>query len=258
MRITILQTQLHWEAPAANRAGLAEILAPLAGTTDLAVLPEMFSTGFSMQAAALAEPMEGPTGQWLRNQARLLGAAITGSFICREEGRYFNRLLFARPDGSIDCYDKRHLFSLANEHETYTAGQKSLVLGWLGWRICPLICYDLRFPVWSRQTPAAPYDLLLYVANWPARRGHHWRSLLPARAIENQSYVAAVNIVGTDGNGLEYAGDSGIWDYSGQAVCHIGAGMPGIFTAELSLDALRQYRAQLPFLGDSDAFQLER
>lgn len=255
MRLTIVQTALHWEDPVANRTQFSDKLAPLAGHTDLVVLPEMFSTGFSMNAEALAEPMDGPTMTWLQEQAGRLGAAVTGSFICRENGRFYNRLVFMRPDGVYDVCDKRHLFSLAKEHETYTAGKERLLLEWRGWRICPLICYDLRFPVWSRQQAAARYDLLLYVANWPARRGHHWRSLLPARAIENQCYVAGVNVVGTDGNGFEYSGDSGIWDYAGQPLCQISQ-QPGFYTATLQQTELQEFRRQLPFLNDADGFAL--
>lgn len=255
MRLTLVQTALHWENPGANRAMFTEKLAPLAGRTDLIVLPEMFTTGFSMNAAPLAETMEGATLQWLRDQAASLGAAITGSFICRDGDRFFNRLVFMRPSGQADWYDKRHLFTLAGEHKAYASGQQRLVLDWQGWRICPLICYDLRFPVWSRQPAENRYDLLLYVANWPSRRGHHWRSLLPARAIENQCYTAAVNIFGQDGNGHEYLGDSGIWDYSGQMLCQISA-QEGLFTATLALEPLQQYRRQLAFLDDADAFTL--
>ncbi len=255
MRLTIIQTSLHWENPAANRTQLGNMLKPLEGQTDLIVLPEMFSTGFSMNAAAIAEPMDGPTFQWLREQAAQLGAAITGSIICRDGGHFYNRLVFIRPDGQADYYDKRHLFTLAGEHETYTPGQHRLLVEWMGWRICPLICYDLRFPVWSRQMAGAQYDLLLYVANWPTRRGHHWRSLLPARAIENQAYVAGVNIFGADGNGHEYSGDSSIWDYSGLAICQL-SGQSGYFTAQLSLEQQQQYRNQLAFLADADTFQL--
>ncbi len=255
MRLTIVQTELHWENPAANRAHLAALLRPLAGQTDLIVLPEMFSTGFSMNAAAQAEPAVGPTYQWLHEQARLLGAAVAGSVMCSADERFFNRLFFVKPDGVAAHYDKRHLFTLAGEHQTYTPGRQRLLVDWLGWRVCPLICYDLRFPVWSRQQGADRYDLLLYVANWPARRGAHWRSLLPARAIENQSYVAGVNIVGVDGNGHEYSGDSGIWDYSGQAICQM-SGQAGVFTARLSLENLQAYRRQLAFLDDADAFEI--
>ncbi|MCK6690769.1 MAG: amidohydrolase [Thermoanaerobaculia bacterium] len=258
MRLTIVQTALHWEDPVANRALFSEKLAPLAGHTDLIILPEMFTTGFSMNAALLAEPMDGPTVQWLREQSARTGAAITGSFICQEAGHFYNRLVFMRPGGQMDIYDKRHLFGLAKEHETYMAGNTRRIVNWQGWKICLLVCYDLRFPVWSRNRPAdeaGNYDLLLYVANWPDRRGHHWRTLLPARAIENQCYVAAVNIVGKDGNGYEYSGDSALVDFSGRKICQI-SGQEGVLTAKLSLEELQQFRRQLPFLEDADTFQL--
>lgn len=276
MRLTIVQSELAWENAAANRNMFARKIAPLAGQTDLVVLPEMFTTGFSMNASALAEPMDGPTVQWMGEQAAKTGAAVTGSFICTENRQYFNRLVFMRPDGTYDLYDKRHLFTLAGEHEFYTPGNKQIVADWMGWRIRPLVCYDLRFPVWSRN--AAPHDsgnlpsgttdsgasgqaktgsadLYLYVANWPGRRAHHWRTLLAARAIENQAFVAGVNIVGKDGNGYEYVGDSAIIDFSGQPFVQI-SGQEGAHTTELSLDSLRQYRQQLPFLQDGDVFQL--
>jgi len=256
MRLSIIQTTLHWENPDANRVMLTNTLAPLAGQTDLIVLPEMYTTGFSMNAAALAEDMDGPTIHWMREQAAASGAAIAGSFICRAGERYFNRLVFMRPDGSFQHYDKRHLFGLAGEHKTYSPGTERLLVEWMGWRVCPLICYDLRFPVWSRQRRAEPYDLLLYVANWPSRRGHHWRSLLPARAIENQCYVAGINIFGADGNGNEYQGDSGVWDFSGQCLCQI-SGQAGVFTTTLRLEDMQAYRRQLPFLDDADWFELK-
>ncbi len=268
MRISIVQSSLHWENPDANRAMFAEKLLALRGNTDLVVLPEMFSTGFSMHAAALAEPMDGPTMDWLRGISHDLNAAITGSIICVEAGKYFNRLIFMRPDGQFDVYDKKHLFSLTKEHENFSAGEKRLIIEWLGWRICPLICYDLRFPAWSRNksgghpSPTSnvhqsnvQYDVLIYVANWPNRRAHHWRSLLMARAIENQSFVAGVNIAGVDGNGFEYSGDSAIIDYSGQPLAQIPDGREGIVTVEVSLEDLKAYRLQLPFLADADVFE---
>lgn len=255
MRITLVQSALCWEQPGANLTHFAARLAGLAGQTDLVVLPEMFTTGFSMNAPALAEPMDGPTVSWLQQQAVLLGAAVAGSFICQESGQYFNRLVYACPDGSIQTYDKRHLFGLAGEADHYAPGRKRVVLEWQGWRICPLVCYDLRFPIWSRNDKNAPFDLLLYIANWPSRRSHHWRSLLTARAIENQCFVAGVNIVGTDGAGLEYSGDSTIIDFAGLSICQI-SGQEGLFTANLSLTDLQAYRQQLPFLRDADAFAL--
>ena len=262
MRLTLVQSSLSWENPAANRAMFSRKLAPLRGATDLVVLPEMFTTGFSMNAAALAEPMDGPTVRWMESTAKSLDAAVTGSFICADGGRYYNRLVFMRPNGQFDTYDKKHLFSMAGEQEHFSPGKKRLAVEWRGWRICPLICYDLRFPAWSRNSPGSftsrlepLYDLLIYVANWPARRAHHWRSLLLARAIENQAFVAGVNIVGTDGNGLEYSGDSAVVDYGGQPFFQI-SGREDVVTAELSLDDLHQYRRQLPFLQDADIFQL--
>ncbi len=261
MRVSLVQTALHWENPAANRDMLGQTLAPLQDQTDLVVLPEMCTTGFTMNAAALAEPMDGPTVDWLHTTAHTLNAAVTGSFICAEEGQYYNRLIWMYPDGRYECYDKRHLFGLAGENGPYTAGKKRLVVEWLGWYICPLICYDLRFPVWSRnQLPGihpekkAAYDLLIFVANWPERRSHHWRSLLTARAIENQCFTIGVNVVGKDGSGYEYVGDSALIDFAGQPIVQISR-QAGVFSAKLSMEDLSNYRLQLPFLTDSDHFE---
>ncbi len=265
MRVSLVQTALHWENPAANREMLSRTLAPLRGQTDLVILPEMFTTGFTMNAAALAEPMDGPTVEWLHNTAHHLGAAVTGSFICSSAkataSTYFNRLVWMYPDGSLEIYDKRHLFGLAGENLHYTAGKKRLVVEWLGWRICPLICYDLRFPIWSRnrESGANPdqnsvYDLLIFVANWPERRSHHWRSLLAGRAIENQAFTIGVNVIGRDGNGYEYAGDSALIDFAGQSIVQISR-QEGVFTAKLSMEDLSNYRQQLPFLADGDYFE---
>lgn len=254
MRTTLVQTDLVWENPTANRAGFDALLAPLAGVTDLVLLPEMFTTGFSMRPEVLAETMDGDTVRWMLKQARLLDAAVCGSFICNEAGRYTNRLLVAFPDGTTLHYDKRHRFALAGEHEHYAAGNERLLFEWRGWRICPMICYDLRFPVWSRQQKDR-YDLIFFLANWPSRRSHHWRSLLPARSIENQAFTAGVNIIGTDGNGHEYRGDSVLWDCSGQEIL-APKDQKGAFTAELSLDYLQKYRCELPFLDDADDFVL--
>jgi omega-amidase len=253
LRISTVQAALAWEDIEANLAMFSSELAPLAGLTDVVILPEMFTTGFSMAASRLAEPMNGRTMGWLAAQSAKLGAAVTGSFIATEGGQFFNRLVWMRPDGSFELYDKRHLFSPAAEHETYTAGQRKLVTEWLGWKICPLICYDLRFPVWSRNVE--DYDLLLYVANWPERRSHHWRQLLIGRAIENQCYVAGVNRCGTDGMGLHYAGDSAVVDYSGKLLYQI-TDAANIFTISLSLEMLHSYRESLQFLADSDDFEI--
>ncbi len=253
LRITTVQSPLVWEDIEANLAMFSKKLDGLAGTTDLVVLPEMFTTGFSMDAPRLAEPMNGRTMAWLTEQARATGAVVTGSFIAKEDVRYFNRLVWMRPDGSFEQYDKRHLFSPAAEHETYTKGQKKLVTEWLGWKICPLICYDLRFPVWSRNVEG--YDLLLYIANWPDRRSHHWKSLLTARAIENQCYVVGVNRCGTDGVGFHYTGDTSVVDYGGKNL-HQVTDVEDVFTIPLSMEMLQDYRRSLQFLADRDEFEI--
>jgi omega-amidase len=253
LRVTLVQSEIAWEAPAANRHRLAEHFRGLAGHTDLIVLPEMFSTGFSMGAEALAESMNGPTVGWMREEAAAMGCVITGSLIVRDQGRYFNRLVWARPDGSLAHYDKRHLFRMAGEHAHYAAGGSRLTVELKGWRICPLVCYDLRFPVWSRNR--GDYDLLLYVANWPARRAHAWSALLRARAIENLCYVAGVNRIGRDGNGTSYAGDSVALDFLGQPISSEGRG-DRVETAVLDMESLRTHRESFPAHLDADAFEL--
>ena len=254
LRVTLVQTDLAWRDPAENRRRLAAHFRGLAGHTDLVVLPEMFSTGFCMDSAALAEPMDGPTVGWMREEAAATGCAIAGSLIVRDGDRHHNRLVWARPDGTLAHYDKRHLFRMAGEQDHYAAGDARLVVEHRGWRICPMVCYDLRFPVWSRSR--GDYDLLLYVANWPARRAHAWNSLLRARAIENLSYVAAVNRIGRDGNGATYAGDSVVLDFLGQPISSEGGG-DRVETAVLDLESLRSYRASFPAHLDADAFELK-
>ena len=253
LRVTLVQTELAWQDPAANRHRLAAHFRGLVGHTDLVVLPEMFSTGFSMAAAELAEDMDGPTVDWMREEAAALGCVIAGSLIVRDGGRCYNRLVWARPDGSLEHYDKRHLFRLAGEQEHYAAGSRRLVVALKGWRVCPMICYDLRFPVWSRSR--GDYDLLLYVANWPQRRALAWSTLLRARAIENQSYVVGVNRIGKDGNGTTYAGDSVAVDFLGQPLSSEGGG-DRVETAVLDLESLRAYRESFPAHLDADRFEL--
>ena len=249
MRLTIVQTSLEWESPDTNRSNIEEILAPLEGQTDLVVLPEMFTTGFSMNAAALAEPTEGPTLAWMQDQAARLNTAICGSIICKENENYFNRDLFVKPDGNYTRYDKKHLFSLAEEHKFFTPGSEKVFVDWKGFRIRPLICYDLRFPEWARQEKDNRYDLLLYSANWPRPRALHWQSLLSARAIENQCFLAGVNIVGKDGNGLEYQGDSAIISYAGDVLCRLTENS-GVYTTKLALEPMKAFRERLDFLSD--------
>jgi omega-amidase len=254
LAITLVQTTLHWHDPAANRQMLAQKLAGLTEPTDLIVLPEMFTTGFSMDAPQLAEKPDGPTLDWLKGQAAKHKAVITGSLITEENGRYYNRLIWMRPDGSFEHYDKRHLFRMAGEDQVYTAGTSRLVVTLKGWRICPLICYDLRFPVWSRNT-GPDYDLLLYVANWPAKRSLAWRTLLPARAIENLAYVVGVNRVGEDGKAIPYSGDSAVYQPTGEITWQ-QSHEEIIQTVKISHKTLTDYRQSFPAHLDADSFTL--
>ena len=261
LRVSLVQGDTRWLDPAANRDYYGRLIAPLHGTTDLIILPETFTSGFSNEAIGSAETMDGPTIAWIREQSARLGAAVTGSVQLRAGEGVFNRMLFATPDGQLRTYDKRHLFRYAREHERYAAGRDRLTVEWKGWRICPLVCYDLRFPVFSRNRfdVEAPdrfdYDLLLFVANWPAARRHAWRSLLPARAIENLAFVAAVNRVGRDGNGHDYAGDSVVHDFLGMPLVECGA-QPQVVTATLSAAALAAHRERFPAQLDADRFEL--
>lgn len=256
LSVTLIQQPLVWQDAAANRARFAALLEPLAGRTDVAVLPETFTTGFSMDVARLGEPAAGATCDWLLERAARLNAAITGSVITAAGGRYYNRLLWATPAGELRHYDKRHLFRMGREHEHFTAGREAVSLEWRGLRICPLVCYDLRFPVFSRRRPGLDYDLLVYVANWPAARGYAWQQLLRARAIENQAYVVGVNRVGADGAGVDYAGGSAAFDYLGQPLTELGA-EPGLVTVVLEVAQLRTFREKFPAHLDADRFTLE-
>jgi len=253
LNITILQANLHWQAAERNRADFGSAIDTLEEPGDLIVLPEMFTTGFSMDAAKLAERMDGPSIDWMRDKADSTGAAICGSLIIEEGGEFYNRFLCVETDGTITAYDKRHLFRLANEHNTYTPGTDVQTFELNGFRICPMICYDLRFPVWSRNLDH--YDLLLYVANWPAARHNAWTTLLRARAIENLSYLAGVNRVGEDGNDLPYAGGSAIIDYLGHDLADLGD-REGSASAALDLEALQKFRKRFAFDQDADSFSL--
>jgi omega-amidase len=254
LRVTIVQTALHWQDAEANKKMFSEKLAAVAPETDLIVLPEMFTTGFSMQASGLAEQAEGPTLAWMKQEAARHQAVVTGSVIVQENGNYYNRLFWVRPDGSYEKYDKRHLFRMAKEHETYTSGAEKLVLELKGWKVCPLVCYDLRFPVWSRNTDNS-YDLLVYVANWPKVRSYAWSTLLQARAIENLAYVVGVNRVGTDGNSHPYSGDSAIVHPKGYKLLETTEA-EGIHTLTLSKQELTDFREAFPAHLDADAFRL--
>jgi predicted amidohydrolase len=310
LTITLIQTELKWEDKAANLRSLEEKILSIRENTELVVLPEMFSTGFSMRPEVLAESMDGPSLAWMRSVAARKRIILTGSLIIEEEGHYFNRLIWMLPNGEYGFYDKRHRFAYAGENAHYTAGHKRLVASVKGWKIMPLVCYDLRFPVWSRQTPAAgesddpaahppagppteaapagqpppapgtplapsapaqprpagvpppapgsplEYDVLLYVANWPERRSLAWKTLLQARAIENQSYVVGVNRIGNDGNNIYHSGDSMIVGPLGEILYH-GMAREEIFTLALRKETLTDVRQRFPFWRDADLFSIQ-
>ena len=251
LTLTLVQSELVWEHRKVNLERFEEHLQPLAGTTDLVILPEMFSTGFTMSAAPLAETMQGPTLKWMQDQAQQLAADLAGSAIIRQDGHLYNRLLWVKPDGQFFTYDKKHLFRMSGEHKVYTAGRDRLTVSLKGWRVRPFICYDLRFPVWCRNRHLS-YDLAVYVANWPSTRALHWCTLLKARAIENQCYVVGVNRVGTDGNGLAYRGDSTVIDPRG-AVRYQCEEREDVFTITLSREDLDVYREAFPAWKDANA-----
>jgi omega-amidase len=252
MTITLLQTNLFWEDQTANLAHFNQLIANIDTATDLIILPEMFTTGFSMRPESLAEPTEGLAWQYMRQWAQTKDAAICGSIIAHENGRYYNRLIWMQPDGQYFTYDKRHLFGLANENQHYSAGEHKLIVTWRGWRICPLICYDIRFPVWSRNVE--DYDMLIYVANFPTRRIKAWNSLLVARAIENQCFAVGVNRIGVDGNDIPHSGDSSIIDYEGNLLFYQSEGKEICYTMSLDKSDLLNFRQNLPFLKDKDSF----
>ena len=261
LRVSIVQGATRWHDPAGNRTYYGDLIAPLHGITDLVVLPETFTSGFSNDAIGNAETMDGPTVEWIREQARKLDAAVTGSVQLRTDQGVFNRMLFATPDGGLTHYDKRHLFSFAREHERYAAGRERVVVDWKGWNILLQVCYDLRFPVFARnrfnvdRVDAPDYDLALYVANWPSARSYPWKTLLRARAIENLCYVVGVNRVGTDGNGLHYSGDSAVIDFLGHPVSE-ATDEEVVTTTTLQAAELAAHRQRFPAMFDGDAFRL--
>ncbi len=276
LTITVIQTNLYWEDKAANLKMLEEKINGIKEKTEIVVLPEMFSTGFSMQPEKLAETMEGETVQWMKRIAAEKNIILTGSVIIAEtdqgaangQTRYYNRLIWMLPNGQYGIYDKRHRFAYAGEDEQFSAGTKRLIASVKGWKINLLVCYDLRFPVWARQTPPsnslsdrrgvggeAEYDILIYVANWPDRRIHAWRTLLQARAIENQCYVIGVNRIGDDGKGIHYSGESMVIDPMGEGL-YIKKEAEDIFTITLDKEHLNSIREKFPFWRDADLFQI--
>jgi len=257
LALTIIQTDLSWENKAANLQRLKEKINAIEERTEIVVLPEMFTTAFSMQPELFAETMEGETVQWMKEIAAANKIILTGSVIIKEDNEYFNRLIWMLPNGQFGYYNKRHLFAYGEEDKHYTAGDKRLIASVKGWKINLQICYDLRFPVWSRQQSTeteTEFDLLIYVANWPERRSHAWKTLLCARAIENQCYVAGVNRVGKD-NKHTYSGDSLVIDPLGQVLYH-QADIEDIFTITLEKEEVNKVRMQFPFWKDADPFTI--
>ena len=259
LTITTIQSNLFWEDKAANLHMLEKKINSIEEKTEIMVLPEMFSTGFSMQPELFAEIMDGETVEWMKRISKENGIILTGSIIIEEAGKYFNRLVWMLPNGQYGYYDKRHLFAYGEEDKHYSAGNKRLIASVKGWKINLLICYDLRFPVWARQqaNESGPeYDLLIYVANWPEKRSHAWKTLLCARAIENQCYVVGVNRVGSDANSIYYSGNSLVIDPLGQVLYHM-ADEEDVNTLTLSKDKLDEVREKFPFWKDADGFNMQ-
>ncbi len=254
LSISFLQFDLSWESPVDNCLKIDTLLDTCKPETDLIVLPEMFSTGFTMNSAELAEDMAGETIHWLRNNARKWNAVFTGSIIVEEDAHYYNRLIWMMPDGKLQYYDKKHLFRMGKEHQVFTAGSEKLFVKYKGWRFRPLICYDLRFPVWSRNRN--DYDMLIYIANWPESRREVWKTLLIARALENQCYVLGVNRIGTDANGISYSGDSMIIDPRGKLLSNSKPYTESLETVIISLDELQDFREKFPVHLDADEFSI--
>ena len=250
LRVTTVQSELAWEDPAANLGMFDRKLNTLKGETDLVVLPEMFSTGFSMTPGRAAQTMESDTVKWLGKKAAALDIHLVGSVMITEKGQFYNRLMWAEPSGKLHTCDKRHLFRMAGEDKVYTGGNALLTVSLKGWNIRPFVCYDLRFPAWTRNLDNA-YDAAVFLANWPAKRAGHWRALLKARAIENLSYVIGVNRVGQDGNGLAYSGDSTVIDPVGNVLFDI-SDESAVRTVVLSREILEKWRRDFPAWMDAD------
>ena len=252
LKIALIQTSIIWEDPEANLRHFEQMIRPI-DRVDLIILPEMFSTGFSMTPEHIDSVHQSTTVQWMKQQAAKYNAALAASIIASENDSYYNRLYFITPEGDTFTYDKRHTFTLAGEDKVYKRGEKKVIIDYKGFRICPMICYDLRFPVWSRNTEN--FDLLLYVANWPAPRIHAWDTLLKARAIENMAYCVGVNRIGKDENGLEYIGHSAVYDSLGDTLAFSES--EGLIFAELEKKHLVEMREKLMFLQDRDSFSLQ-
>jgi omega-amidase len=254
MKIALIQSDLHWENPSENRKDFESKINAISDDVALIVLPEMFSTGFTMNASSVAETMQGETVKWMQSLAKQKNSAITGSVIISENNQYYNRMLFVFPNGEIQQYNKRHLFTLAGEDKFYSPGTEKVIVEYLGWKICLQICYDLRFPVFARNVEN--YDLLLYVANWPKVRTNAWDALLKARAIENLSYAVGVNRIGLDANEYEHIGHSQVVDFLGNYILEPQEA-DGVFMVELDKDIMLETRKKLDFLTDKDQFEIK-
>lgn len=267
LSITIIQANLYWESIEKNIELFSQKISSITEKTDLIVLPEMFSTGFTMNNKLLAEKMSGKTMQWMTRMAQEKNCVVTGSIIIEENGKYFNRLIWMRADGNFETYDKRHLFRYANEQNYYSAGSKKLIVDLKGWKICPMVCYDLRFPVWIRNKcktdSSAPlgttieYDVILFVANWPERRKHPWKTLLTARAMENQCYVVGLNRVGNDGSNIYHSGDSAVINPKGDIISKTKPHEESVETITLAYKELEDCRKNFPAWMDADDFELK-
>jgi len=259
LTVTLVQMPIHWHDPVANRTQIAEKLAGIKQSADLIVLPEMFTTGFTMDTRLQNEAEEGPTVEWMREMAKTYNSVITGSIIVKTNEQYFNRLLWVNPQGEIDSYDKKHLFRMADEHSYFKEGNESRTFELHGWKIRPAICYDLRFPVWARNAMTnneLDYDLILFVANWPAARISAWDTLLKARAIENLSYCIGVNRVGSDGKGIIYNGHSACYSYLGESLVSLEES-EAVRTVKISKNKLLAYRNKFPVFKDADKFTID-
>ncbi len=254
LQVAVFQLDSVWENAPANRAKIDHFLSNLPEKTDVVFLPEMFSTGFSMNVSELAETMDGETIQWMKKRCREHQLALCGSLIIREDEKYFNRLVFVEPSGKIQIYNKRHLFTMGNEESHFEPGSERLIVNYKGWRICPLICYDIRFPVWSRNRNE--YDILIYSVNWPQSRTGVWNTLLKARAIENQSYVVGANRVGVDGNSIAYSGNSQLIDAKGNVIASVEDFAENMILAQFSYKELLKFRTDFPVLNDADEFSI--
>lgn len=257
LQITILQATLVWENVEKNLHYFNLKIDSIKQPTDIIVLPEMFTTGFTMNPKLLAEQHGGKGLKWMQQKAKEKQCVVVGSIAVKENNDFYNRLYWVKPDGTFQYYDKRHLFRMGNEHEQYSAGNTQLIVEYKGWKICPLICYDLRFPVWSRNTKNNPYDMLLYVANWPAVRSFQWSALLVARAIENQCYVVGVNRIGNDGNQISHSGNSVVLNPKGETLSKTNPNEEGIETISLSLEELNSFKKSFPVLLDGDGFDIK-